>query len=351
MSQFTAQILLASALLAAAPHARGESFLPDESRTNGADTLKAVAPVQLKAASCSVAIGEKPGAPKLMGVVLSPDGYILTKSDETQQMKTLRVWIGDSAADARLVRRDEKLDLVLLKISRSDLPAITWGESLSLKPGQWFTVLTNQEREMRLGVFSATRRPIPNSGAVMGVRFAPAGKGDEGVQIEEVAENGPAQQAGLCGEDVIISLNGQNVTDPGTVRRIIAGMQPGETVKVKYKREGVEAECTVKLASRNRVMKNWVGEDFANYGTSVRTDNYPEVIQHDLPLAPEDMGGALYDLQGRAVGLNIARVDRVTNYALPVEKFLPEVTKWMAEDRGRTPQAAAPKDQDSSKPQ
>ena len=45
------------------------------------------------------------------------------------------------------------------------------------------------------------------------------------------------------------------------------------------------------------------------------------------------MGGAVYDIQGRAVAINIARVDRVTNYALPVELFLPEVLKWMREDR------------------
>jgi S1-C subfamily serine protease len=78
---------------------------------------------------------------------------------------------------------------------------------------------------------------------------------------------------------------------------------------------------------------NWEGEDFANHGTSLRTDNFPEVIQHDLPLNPEDMGGAVFDLKGRAIAVNIARVDRVTNYALPVETFLPEVTRWMKEDR------------------
>ena len=327
--------LLIMALAATCPNVHGETFLPDEARTNGADTLKAVSAVQKNTAPWSVAIGEKLDDTKLMGVVLSPDGYILTKSDETQQMKTLRVWIGDSSVEARLVRRDDKLDLALLKITRNDLPAIAWGESLSLKPGQWLTVLTNTDHEMRLGVFSARRRAIPNSGAVMGVRFASSEKDDHGVQIEEVATDGPADQAGLRADDVIVSLNEQNVNNPGTVRRIVANMQPGETVKVKYKREGVEADCSVKLASRNRVMKNWVGEDFGNHGTSVRTDNYPEIIQHDMPLGPNDMGGALYDLQGRAVGLNIARVDRVTNFALPVEAFLGEVMKWVLEDRGK----------------
>ncbi|MFZ4763357.1 MAG: hypothetical protein ACOYMN_00280, partial [Roseimicrobium sp.] len=77
------------------------------------------------------------------------------------------------------------------------------------------------------------------------------------------------------------------------------------------------------------------GADFANHGTSLRTDHFPEVLQHDLPLNPADMGGAVYDLHGQAVALNIARVDRVTNYALPVEIFLPEVERWIQEDRAR----------------
>jgi S1-C subfamily serine protease len=190
---------------------------------------------------------------------------------------------------------------------------------------------------MRLGVFSANRRAIPNSGAVMGVRFAASEKKDVGAQIEEVAEDGPAQQAGLRADDVVLSLNDQTVNDAAAVRRILAGLQPGETVKVKYKREGADGECSVKLASRNRIMKNWRGEDFGNHGTSVRTDNYPEIIQHDMPLGPEDMGGALFDLQGRAIGLNISRVDRITNYALPVEVFLGDVMKWMREDREKKP--------------
>ena len=40
------------------------------------------------------------------------------------------------------------------------------------------------------------------------------------------------------------------------------------------------------------------------------------IIQHDLPLPPEAMGGPVLDINGKAVGLNMARVDRVTTYAL-----------------------------------
>ena len=323
--------------------ARGETFLPDESRTSGAGTLKPVADVQKRAAAASVGIGDKPATAKLMGVILSPDGYILTKADETHQMKKIVVWLDQATSlEARLVHRDDKLDLALLKLERSGLSPLEWGDSTTLTPGQWLLSLMNHDRVLRLGVVSAKRRAIPNSGAVLGVRFAREEKGNDGVRIEEVAEDGPAQKAGLRADDVVISLNERNVNDPQEVKGVIGKMQPGETVKVRYKREGKDAECEVKLASRNRVMKNWSGEDFGNHGTSVRTDNYPEVIQHDMPLGPEDMGGALLDLQGRAVGLNISRVDRVTNYALPVEAFLTQVKNWMEDDRQKSPAESRP---------
>ncbi|HEY2572613.1 MAG TPA: PDZ domain-containing protein [Verrucomicrobiaceae bacterium] len=311
-----------------------EGFLNDNQRTNGSETLSAVAALKSKAAASSLLIGPERDKIELSATVLSSDGYLLTKATETQAMKTFRVWLADgSSSEARLVKRDEKLDLALLKIERDGLTEIAWAESLSLKPGQWLCALTDQGAQIRLGVMSAGRRAIPNSGAVMGVRFARSDEGDKGVEIEEVAADGPAEQAGLRANDVLMELNGQKVNDTAAVKRVMTPMRPGDVLKVKYKREGKDGQCEVRLASRQRVVMNWIGEDFGNHGTSSRTDNYANVIQHDMPLNPTDMGGAVYDIQGRAVALNIARVDRVTNYALPVELFLSEVTKWMREDR------------------
>lgn len=329
---YTAALLLSFAC--EPPGSRGEGFLDDGMRTNGAETLAAVSAVQAQAAAGTVGVGPERDQRLLSGAILTPDGYVLTKATETHSMKPIRVWLPDgSAEEARLVKRDEKLDLALLKIERNDLTGVSWGESISLRPAQWLCATGIHGEKIRLGVVSASRRAIPNSGAVMGVRFGRTDKGDVGVQIEEVATDGPAEEAGLRADDVMTELNGQKVNEPATVKRIIGGLRPGDVVKVKYKREGKDSQCDVKLASKNRVMMNWGGEDFGNHGTSSRTDNYPEVIQHDMPLEPSDMGGAVFDVKGRGVALNIARVDRVTNYALPVESFLPEVQKWMRADR------------------
>ena len=59
--------------------------------------------------------------------------------------------------------------------------------------------------------------------------------------------------------------------------------------------------------------------------TSDRRNGFPEVIQHSIPLAPNAMGSPLLNLRGDVVGINIARADRVTTYALPAERVLGSV--------------------------
>jgi S1-C subfamily serine protease len=117
------------------------------------------------------------------------------------------------------------------------------------------------------------------------------------------------------------------------VHEIVNKRQPGEIIEVSYLRKDKEETCRVRLASRTKVLQNWEGEDFANGGISLRSDNFPEVLQHDIPLYPSDMGGPIATLEGRVVGINIARVDRVTTFALPVEAFWTEAQQWIKADR------------------
>ncbi|WP_170157463.1 S1C family serine protease [Roseimicrobium gellanilyticum] len=326
--------LALGALLTASPAlpAADPWVLTDEDRTNGSATLEALGSVREGATSGTVRIGatDKESVP---GVVVSQDGYVITAASEAAQRKPLRAHLADgSSVDVRVVKEDDTLNVVLLKMEDSALPPVKWGESMSLKIGQWLFSMTGRSKEIRMGVMSARRRAIPDSGAVLGVRFG-VDDAEVGVIIEEVADDSPADRAGLKDDDVVMAVNGEKVFRNENVARIISAHRPGDVVKVLYSRKGAESECEVKLASKKHVIMNWLGEDFANHGVSLRTDNFPEVIQHDQPLQPEDIGGALFDLEGRAVALNIARVDRVTNYALPVETFLPQVTKWMEEDR------------------
>ena len=58
---------------------------------------------------------------------------------------------------------------------------------------------------------------------------------------------------------------------------------------------------------------------------------FTDAIQHELPLPPDAMGGPLVDLEGKAVGINIARSDRVTTFALPSE-LVQDIARRIIED-------------------
>jgi serine protease Do len=66
-------------------------------------------------------------------------------------------------------------------------------------------------------------------------------------------------------------------------------------------------------------------------GVSTRKSNLPDVITHDGCISPKHCGGPVLDLQGRVVGMNIARADRTATYALPSEVVQRATEKMLSE--------------------
>jgi serine protease Do len=50
---------------------------------------------------------------------------------------------------------------------------------------------------------------------------------------------------------------------------------------------------------------------------SLRAEGFDQAIEHDTALPPWLCGGPLVNLDGKAIGINIARASRVSTYALP----------------------------------
>jgi serine protease Do len=286
------------------------------------------------AVATSVRIEKTDGSLVGSGVLLTPDGYFLTKASEVPKMGALAYRLPDNTvAKAREVRRNARFDLVLGQLLNvKNLTPAKWSESKSLALGQWLLAPDQDGREARLGVMSARRREIKGGNAAIGIRMDEKNTAD-GVKIIGIAEDSPAAAAGLKANDVLVSIAGDAIKEYKAVHNLILNREPGEELEIQYRRGDKVSKCTVRLASRNRVLSNWTGEDYANGGISIRTDNFQEIVQHDIPLGPADMGGPLLNLLGQAVGINIARVDRVTTFALPMEIFWPSVRQWITEDR------------------
>jgi serine protease Do len=50
---------------------------------------------------------------------------------------------------------------------------------------------------------------------------------------------------------------------------------------------------------------------------SENRSGYPSVLQTDLPIEPQECGSPVIGLDGRAMGINIARAGRIKTYAIP----------------------------------
>jgi serine protease Do len=72
-------------------------------------------------------------------------------------------------------------------------------------------------------------------------------KQPEGVLVNSVVPNGPADHAGVKAGDVIVAMNGNKVSDPNTFRNTVAGTAPGTDVTLTISRDGKEQQVKAKL--------------------------------------------------------------------------------------------------------
>jgi serine protease Do len=72
------------------------------------------------------------------GFIISPDGYILTNDHVVDEADEVKVRLQDRRTyTAKVVGKDPQYDIALLKIDGGALPAVTIGDSRSVKRGQW----------------------------------------------------------------------------------------------------------------------------------------------------------------------------------------------------------------------
>jgi len=71
-----------------------------------------------------------------------------------------------------------------------------------------------------------------------------------GVAVEKVSDNSPASAAGIQAGDVILRLDGEEVTGVRKLTRLISEVDPDHQVKVTISRNGREQEITATVAKR-----------------------------------------------------------------------------------------------------
>ncbi len=98
------------------------------------------------------------------GVIISPDGYIVTNNHVIENASTLKVTLSDERTyDARLVGTDPTTDIALVKIDAADLPSVAFGDSERLRLGEWVVAVGNPyglNSTVTAGIVSAKGRNL-----------------------------------------------------------------------------------------------------------------------------------------------------------------------------------------------
>jgi serine protease Do len=249
---------------------------------------------------------------------MDTNGLVLTKASELKQGK-LTCWLAtDREVGAEVIAIDEEEDLALVKVQAKELKPIQWAQG-EVAIGQWAITPGIADTPHAVGIISAPPHRIRPQRALIGVRF------DFGTSAPKIAEILPelgAEKAGVQAGDLIVSLNGTAITNRDQVVEMLRDFRDGQTVTLGLRRADKQLDLRVRmmvpksgqlavdLSSRARASRV-TGE------VSKRAEGFERAIEHDSVLRPWLCGGPLVNLDGQAIGLNIARAGRVTTYALP----------------------------------
>ncbi|CAG5009840.1 Periplasmic pH-dependent serine endoprotease DegQ [Dyadobacter sp. CECT 9275] len=98
------------------------------------------------------------------GVIISPDGYIVTNNHVVEGAQELEVTLHNKAKlRAKVIGTDPSTDIAVIKIESKDLPAVTIGNSDAVKVGEWVVAVGNPfnlESTVTAGIVSAKGRGL-----------------------------------------------------------------------------------------------------------------------------------------------------------------------------------------------
>lgn len=98
------------------------------------------------------------------GVILTPDGYIVTNNHVVENADKIEVQLTDKRTfEAKIIGRDPSTDLALIKVSASNLPIVKMGDSDNVQIGEWVLAVgypLSLQSTVTAGIVSAKGRQI-----------------------------------------------------------------------------------------------------------------------------------------------------------------------------------------------
>ena len=186
-----------------------------------------------------------------LGTVVDSSGLVLTKASELKGDIKCKLSDGTEIKPT-IYGIDPDTDLVLLKIEKSGLATIQMEEEFLPEVGSWLATINQNESPLAVGIVSHKARKIrnnvPNS-AIIGIFPMDREEGD-GVRINMINSDSPAEKAGLLVNDIIVGIDDDEILNRVQLLEKLSHYRPGDEIQLKYKRGDEENEVPLTLGER-----------------------------------------------------------------------------------------------------
>ncbi len=146
-----------------------------------------------------------------------------------------------------------------------------------------------------------------------------------GVLVQQVQPNGPADKAGIKAGDIITTVDGRSIKDGDDLVNEIASRRPGSTIRLGYVRDGKPMDTTVTIGDRDKVFAdlNNPQPETTQEGETDPSESKLGVVVHEITqtmaakihtsgvVIDSVRTGSFADLQGLEPGLVITKVNRM----------------------------------------
>lgn len=308
-------------------------FMKRIHQRNSSEVLGAFHTVVGQARSATVEL-KRGGQQVAMGGVVDPNGLIVTKAslvntygDEAPLV--VEMANGDQYLANEIVATDKEHDLALVRIDAKNLPVMEIAATSKPAVGSILATAGLGEEPVAIGVYGLEPHKVEVKNAMLGVmlsqRPGPA-------VVDQVVESSSAADAGILAQDIILSINDTHIETGTHLIETVRTFEPGDSLRLTLRRAEEELHFNVILGERidgrgqaRHEFQNHLGGEL-----STRRSGFPAVFQHDSYLQPEQCGGPIVNLDGKVVGLNIARAGRVATYAIPGNELSSAVSKMLS---------------------
>lgn len=257
------------------------------------------------------------------GTVIGNGRQVLTKWSEVAYDANTLVVDGPNREvhDTNIVGVYEDEDLAVLEINGNALTPITWSDAKT-PLGAFLVAPQPDGKPAAFGVVSVLERNLRETDlAFLGVISDLEYKG-QGVKVREVQTKTGAEAAGIKPGDIVLEINGRPISGLMELKSALTGTQPGETASVRVRAGGKnEKTLMVTLGKRPELPKiyNPRLDQMERMGGKISRvrDSFTQVLQSDMRPEPNQIGGPVVDLEGRTIGITIARADRTRSFIMP----------------------------------